>query len=82
MECIKEAELKIPEDIKVASYDAIELAEYLMVPLTTVRQPMREIGKIAFEMLIGKIENSTDQVIVNKFFNIIIKPQLIILKSS
>jgi DNA-binding LacI/PurR family transcriptional regulator len=82
MECLKEAGLKIPEDVKVASYDDIELAEYLMVPLTTVRQPMPEIGKIATEMLIEKIENGSNQSVLGGNFNIIVKPQLIIRKSS
>ena len=81
MECLKEAGLKIPEDVRVASYDDIELAEYLMVPLTTVRQPMREIGKIAVEMLIEKIENESKSA-PDGYHNIIVKPQLIIRKSS
>ncbi len=54
-----EAGLKVPEDISVIGYDDIPEAEFSDPPLTTIRQPMAEIGKAATNFLIQMIELST-----------------------
>ncbi|MBC1406262.1 LacI family transcriptional regulator, partial [Listeria welshimeri] len=36
--------VKIPEDLSVIGFDDIELSEFMVPPLTTVRQPIYEIG--------------------------------------
>jgi len=57
MEAILEMGYKIPDDIRVASYDDIDFAQYLQVPLTTVRQPKYSIGIKSMETLINRINN-------------------------
>lgn len=52
---IREANLHVPADISLVGYDDIPSAEYFEVPLTTVRQPMVEIGRKATEILLEKI---------------------------
>ncbi len=54
---IKEAGLRIPEDIAIVGFDDISLAVRTSPPLTTVRQPMRLEGQIAAEMLLERIES-------------------------
>ncbi|GHU74710.1 LacI family transcriptional regulator [Clostridia bacterium] len=49
--------LRVPHDLSVAGYDGVELAQMLPLPLTTVRQDGREIGRLAAMLLIEKIEN-------------------------
>lgn len=44
MGVIREAGLRIPEDIAVLGYDDIELAQHSDPPLTTVHQPVAEMG--------------------------------------
>ena len=44
--------LRVPADISVAGFDDIPFARYLFPPLTTVRQPMREMGRLAMQSLI------------------------------
>lgn len=44
---------RIPEDILVTGFDDVPLAEYLPVPLTTVRQASSEVGRCAADMLIS-----------------------------
>ncbi len=44
--------LSVPADISVAGFDDLFVAEYSVPPLTTVRQPMREMGWLAVETLI------------------------------
>jgi len=56
MSAIKEAGLRIPEDIAIVGFDDISLAVRTSPPLTTVRQPMRLEGQLAAEMLLERIE--------------------------
>ncbi|MCA1621162.1 MAG: LacI family transcriptional regulator [Acidobacteria bacterium] len=51
---IKEAGLRIPEDIAIVGYDDVPLASHTSPPLTTVRQPTREQGRIAAEFLLRR----------------------------
>lgn len=52
---IKEAKLRIPEDISVTGYDNLNIAGLVSPTLTTVAQPIAMMGKIASEMLIKNI---------------------------
>ncbi len=57
MTAIKEAALRIPEDIAIVGFDDIPLAVHTSPPLTTVRQPMRLQGQLAAEMLLERIQH-------------------------
>ncbi len=46
---------KIPEDVKVAGVDDIKYANYLRVPLTTYKQPCKDIAKAAVDMMLSRI---------------------------
>jgi LacI family transcriptional regulator len=39
--------LRVPEDLSIVGFDDTEVARLLSPPLTTVRQPLREIGRVA-----------------------------------
>jgi len=43
--------LEIPKDITIVGFDDIEESRYTLPPLTTVRQPYRQIARIAIETL-------------------------------
>ena len=49
--------LRIPEDIAIVGCDDIALAAFTNPSLTTVAQPKYEMGALAVEMLIDRIEN-------------------------
>ena len=51
----REAGLRAPRDLDVVGFDDIEPSAY--VGLTTVRQPMYEMGKLATEMLVRRLED-------------------------
>lgn len=55
MSAIKDAGLRIPNDIAIVGFDDIPLAARMSPSLTTVRQPMRAEGQIAAEMLLERI---------------------------
>ncbi len=44
--------LAVPEDLSVAGFDDLYFSQYLNPPLTTVRQPMRQMGRMAMETLL------------------------------
>ncbi|MDC7127358.1 MAG: LacI family DNA-binding transcriptional regulator [Spirochaetales bacterium] len=57
---MKEAErngLKIPRDLSITGYNDILYSQYLTPSLTTMRQPLEKIGKLAVKLLIEAIEN-------------------------
>jgi LacI family transcriptional regulator len=43
--------LRVPEDLSVVGFDDLPLAESLYPPLTTVRQPLYEMGRMAAQMV-------------------------------
>jgi len=56
MEAIKEAGLRIPQEVAIVGFDDVCLAPYVDPPLTTVRLPAYELGTSAADMLIKMIE--------------------------
>ena len=52
MRQIRNLGLRIPADISVVGFDDLYISEYLDPPLTTVRQPMRQMGRLAMENLL------------------------------
>ena len=52
---LRDARLKVPEDVSVVGFDDIQNAAYQNPALTTIRQPLREMGKIAAEILLRRI---------------------------
>jgi LacI family transcriptional regulator len=57
MTAIREAGLRIPEDIAVVGFDDIRLAQYSVPALTTVREPDIDHGWFAGNMLLDLINN-------------------------
>jgi len=49
--------LKIPDDLTVVGFDDSPLASRLCPSLTTMRQPIRDMGRLAAEKLMAKIAN-------------------------
>jgi GntR family transcriptional regulator, arabinose operon transcriptional repressor len=48
---------RIPEDIRIVGIDDVKYARLLPVPLTTVHQPCRDIGRIAMAVMLDRIRN-------------------------
>jgi LacI family transcriptional regulator len=52
---IHEFGLRIPEDIAVASFNDISVAQFMNPPLSTVHLPAEEIGETAVELLLERV---------------------------
>jgi LacI family transcriptional regulator len=76
MTALREAGHKVPEDVSVMGFDDIELASIAYPPLTTIRQPLHEMGAAAVEILFRKL--TKNEVIENIRF----RPELIVRSST
>lgn len=59
IKALNEMKIKIPEDVKVIGFDDIQISQYVEPPLTTIKQPIYEMGEEAVKMLISIIENKS-----------------------
>ncbi len=75
---IREANLHVPTDISLVGYDDIAHAGFFEVPLTTVHQPMVEIGRKAAEILLEKIKIGAEHHVQQ----ILLQPKLTIRSST
>ncbi len=75
---LREANLNVPNDVSVVGFDDIQSAAYQNPALTTVRQPLREMGRIAAETLLGRIRNSG----TDSGGEIVVEPELMIRETT
>jgi len=57
MDACREAGLSIPQDMSIVGFDDVPTAATTYPPLTTVRQPIYDMGRMATRLLIASIEN-------------------------
>jgi len=55
-EAARQRGLRIPQDLSVVGFDDLPAARWVSPPLTTVRQPLADMGRVAAEMLGDLIE--------------------------
>ncbi|MGC1872654.1 MAG: LacI family DNA-binding transcriptional regulator [Acidobacteriaceae bacterium] len=55
---LQKAGLRVPDDISVIGFDDIRAAALISPSLTTVRQPLREMGWTASEYLLGRLQGT------------------------
>jgi len=61
LHAIRRAGLNCPEDVSVVGFDDFQIASSVWPPLTTVRTPTREIGRMAAEKLIGLSDEGEEE---------------------
>jgi LacI family transcriptional regulator len=74
---LQDANLRVPEDVSVIGFDDIKAAAFTLPRLTTINQPLEEIGRIATQALLNRIHNTTppsDEITV--------EPELVIREST
>ena len=57
---LRDANLRVPEDVSVIGFDDIQLAGYHTPRLTTIRQPLRDIGESAARILLQRLQGFRD----------------------
>lgn len=58
IDAIKEAGLRVPQDISIVGFDDLANAEHSLPPLTTVHYERDEMGALALRCLLDRIANS------------------------
>lgn len=58
LRAVREAHLRVPQDVSLVGVNDIPLAELIDPPLTTIRVPQREMGRLAANMLIAVLEKT------------------------
>ena len=70
--------LSVPADLAIVGYDDIDFAAAAAVPLTSVRQPRRELGRVAARLLFEEIEDAGR----HDHRQVVFQPELIARESS
>jgi LacI family transcriptional regulator len=57
MHALARRRINVPGDVAVTGFDDVPVARHLHPPLTTIRQPMQEMGATAFDVLYSRISS-------------------------
>jgi hypothetical protein len=49
--------VRVPEQIRLVSFDDVSYAKFLPVPLTTIHQNCPQIGELAMELMLDRIQH-------------------------
>jgi len=77
IDAAREAGLRCPEDVSVIGYDDIPLADHVDPPLTTVRLPGYQLGRLAAELVATMIGDETASRP-----NLSLPPELVVRRST
>jgi LacI family transcriptional regulator len=75
---LKDAGLQVPEDVSVVGFDDIQSAAYSTPSLTTVRQPLFEMGQRGAQILLERIANRE----APHAAEIVMAPELVVREST
>jgi DNA-binding LacI/PurR family transcriptional regulator len=73
---VGDARLRMPEDISVIGFDDIRMSVFSRPSLTTIRQPLHEMGQTAAKILLNRLKGE------QRGHDVAVEPELIIRESS
>ncbi|MGH9210040.1 MAG: LacI family DNA-binding transcriptional regulator [Acidimicrobiales bacterium] len=76
LDALRQAGRRIPEDVAVVGFDDSELAPSSVPPLTTVRQPLDEMGRTMAELLVALLDGDADVE------GVVLQTQLVVRESA
>ncbi len=74
---LEEMELQVPGNFGIISFDDTRWFRFLRCPITSIRQPTAEIGKVATDLLIDRIEGRLQ----DDYRDVLLETQLIMRES-
>ena len=77
MNFARERGLSLPEDLSVVGFDDVIFARYIHPKLTTILNPVNEMGRMAAKLVLKQIYQTKEQTIQQVF-----KPSLIVREST
>lgn len=82
MQLAQERGLRVGEDIAIAGFDDNPISQYLIPALTSVRQPIMEVGKTIISVLISLLEKEDPSRIPVNERQILLSPELVVRAST
>ncbi|MDR3762746.1 MAG: LacI family DNA-binding transcriptional regulator [Acidobacteriota bacterium] len=76
---IREAGLRVPEDVSIIGFDDIPSAAFQNPALTTIRQPLQTMGTLAVEHILGSIRGKEP---ANGSNSVTVEPELVVRNST
>lgn len=73
---LREAGLSVPHDVSIIGYDDVFIARYLHPGLSTIRQPLRDMGRAAARLVLADLGVAPGEEVMRKF-----EPSLIVRES-
>ena len=77
MDSLRRRGVSIPDEVSVVGFDDIPFARYTVPPLTTVAQPVREIGQETVRLLLAIVRGHTQSAV-----SVILPHKLIVREST
>lgn len=76
---LREAGLRVPQDVSVVGFDDVQSAAFQNPGLTTVRQPLRTMGMLAAETLVRQIAAPAEHPVAKQM---VVDPELVVREST
>jgi DNA-binding LacI/PurR family transcriptional regulator len=80
MQAAQEMGFRVGENLAIAGFDDSPISQYLNPALTSVRQPILQVGKQVISLLVSLLENETPDPVPPR--QILLKPELVIRSST
>jgi hypothetical protein len=77
---LHDAQLRVPEDVSVVGFDDIKEAAFQTPRLTTIRQPLHQMGELAVQILLEQLRPSSAPAKTPK--DMAVEPELIVREST
>jgi LacI family transcriptional regulator len=68
----------VPEDVAIVGYDDIDFAAAAAVPLSSVRQPREELGRVCVQLLLDEVSDGAS----HRHRQVVFQPELVVRDSS
>jgi DNA-binding LacI/PurR family transcriptional regulator len=75
----RQAGLSVPRDLSIVGFDDIPFASYVQPPLTTIAQPMAELGRQAMQMVLALMPEADGR---GRVSNVLVEGRLVVRESS
>jgi DNA-binding LacI/PurR family transcriptional regulator len=68
LQALAKERINCPADVSVVGFDDSRWATRVTPPLTTVRQPMAQLGRTAAELLVNRLQNADETKVEHRLF--------------
>jgi DNA-binding LacI/PurR family transcriptional regulator len=68
LQALAKEKINCPAEISVVGFDDSRWATRVIPPLTTVRQPMAQLGRTAAELLVNRLQNADETKVEHRLF--------------